>query len=65
MADKGSKTIQMPARASVTRSLLCHGRALQCTWPSLRIAANVDSQLRLEAEAIGLWVYANLIKKQP
>ena len=65
MAAKGLKPIQMPARAIVTRNLLCHGQTLQCAVPSLRIAANVDSGLRLEAESIGLWIYAHLIRKQP
>ena len=65
MADRGSKPIQMPARASVTRNLLCQGQTLQCAVPSLQTAANVDSRIHLEAEAIGLWVYAHLMRKQP
>ena len=65
MAAKGLKPIQMPARAIVTRNLLRHGQMLQCAAPSLQTAANVGSRLRLEADAIGLWIDAHLIRKQP
>ena len=65
MAAKGLKPIQMPARAIVMRNLLCHGQTLQCAVPSLRTAANVGRRLRLEADAIGLWIYAHLMRKQP